>query len=137
MKRLILVAPLLALLIGGSAFADVRGGTASQRRVLVEALTALRARRLSVEISNLPATHGRQRQLIFSGVSDPESQWKAEVAAGVFAAHGFRLTWITDGSGTIRYKRVVGPFAAATKTQVVEAIMQAAHADGVRLDRIE
>jgi len=141
MKRSLAIMLVLAVAaVAGTAFAGVRAGTPAEQRVLATALRALRARSVSVRVSE----HARQRALIFNGVSRPEVQWKAEVAAGVFAAHGFALTWIKDGSGLIRYhdlmrfgQRVPHHVAPATKQQVVASLTTAAQRAGAHLDAIE
>ncbi len=143
MKRVILVSALVgALGVVASAVADVSGGTPTQRHVLIASLSALKAGGISVEISPHPKElslryHRHERTLIFSGAFDAESQWKSLIAAGVFAARGIGLTWVSVRSGGIaRYHHVAGRFDPATRAEVVRTINRAADAAGVRVDAI-
>ena len=79
--------------------------------------------------------HGHRTTLTFLGRSDPESQWKDEVAVGVFFAHGFPAAWVAIpgmGVGTFTWHGV----DAIGKRRFRRAFGRAARAAHVRINHI-
>lgn len=129
--------------VGASALAQnpprVAGGNAQQRRVLLTSLRLLKARDISVTIGHSsPAGTSGEVNLSFEGRNDAESQWKDEIAAGVYAAHGFKLTWLEIPSrGGAGIHPVRGPLDPISTTQLREAIREAARRARVQVATIQ
>lgn len=118
--------------------ARVTGGTLPQRRALNDVLDSLRTHGTRVEIAPGPRAgyRGHRTTLTFIGPSDPESQWKDEIAVGVFFARGFPAAWIAIpgwGAGTLTWHGV----EAIGKAGFLRTFRRAARAAHARIDRIE
>jgi hypothetical protein len=112
-----------------------------RQRVLANALRAMHSRGVSARIVN----HGHT--LVFEGASSNEAQWKAHVAAGVFAARGFPIVSLRVGELTegfpyhccAYHSRIPSAgyrLRLARRDRVVAAIRRATR-PGVRIDRIQ
>jgi hypothetical protein len=123
----------------------VTGGTAQERSVLLAALQRLKTDGVSARISsNKPAWAQKEigPGLSFAGRADPESQWKEEIAAGVYAAHGLKLNWFEFRAP--RFVKYAGPvypirrkLAPIPARRLVAAIRYAAMQARVRLEGVE
>jgi hypothetical protein len=119
----------------------VVGGDAAERRALGEILDSLKISAGRVEIARGPMAatgyRGHRKTLMFRGPSDAESQWKDEVAAGVYLARGFQAAWVGipgRGSGSFHVSWGGRPMA---KRDLIPALRRAARTSGARINRIE
>jgi hypothetical protein len=139
--------PVLAIAFGviasaapaGAPGPPVSGGTSAERRALGSALASLHIRTTRVEIAPGPGHGypGHRITLTFVGPSDALSQWKDEVATGVYLVQGFPARWITIpglGSGHDVLRRGMRTISA---TRVRHALKLAARRAHVRIDRIQ
>ncbi len=143
---LALAAVTLAGVVAGLAHAEhptaqVVGGRPLERQGLARALDRLHVTSGRVEIARGPRPvsgyRGHRKSLTFLGPSDPESQWKDEVAAGVYQARGFQAAWIAIpglGAGHFHVVRGGNPLG---RSGVMKALREAARKSRVRIDRVE
>lgn len=117
----------------------VTGGTRPQRSALAEALARLHSHGTRVEIAPGPRAGytGHRTTLTFIGPSDPESQWKDEVAVGVYLARGFPARWVViPGTGAGHYSLWHG-MEATGKAQFLRTLRRAARESHAQVERVE
>jgi hypothetical protein len=130
------------LLVAAAVGTGSAPAAAGRNPVLADALHAMRTHGVSVRIE-----HGGRR-LVFKGAVSPLAQWKAYVAAGVYAARGFPLRSVRIGGVTSDYPAAncacyrpgihrVGRFPAAPRRRVLALLESASRRVGARIDRIE
>lgn len=126
----------LSVLISAALATGANPTLLREKRALRNVLNLLHARRLTTQlVTNSDGTH----EIIFTGASDNQSRWKAEVAAGVIAADGFPVNWVSvPGSGSLHLpaKRVhVTPAQKAPLERAIKAAIKTS--PGARIENIE
>jgi hypothetical protein len=136
---------LATVLVAATVSVGTAVGATPPQHVLSDALHAMDAHGfwMSVERGG--------RTVVVHRASSNEAKWKAFIAAGVYAAHGFPLRWIRVGRQApgYRYPFVSCACSAAqhpgpapkvypvTKGILLKALRRAVRGSGARLDRIE
>jgi hypothetical protein len=127
----------VALPAGAAPHPRVIGGTSADRAALAGVLVRLQSSGTRAELAPGPRAgyRGHRKTLTFLGASDPESQWKDLVAAGVFLALGRPVAWVAIpglGAGRFSYRGM----DAIGRAGFMRALRRAAKRSQVTVDRV-
>jgi hypothetical protein len=117
------------------------GGSSAERRALARVLRSLHVNSGRVEIARGPRLRtgyrGHRKTLTFAGRADPQSQWKDELASGVYEALGFQAAWVEiPGLGAGTFHLSWGG-RSMTKREFVQGLRREAREAGARIDQVE